>query len=380
MFLMREILMATPLIVYAGVRIVTLFKNRLFKLLFALFYLGLMAAFPAAETLAHRSGGALAQAAMAAGYTALPVLLYIVLFVVLLDLSIGLLRLAKILSRETVRGDRFRRWRLAASLLVPAAIIVFGIVNERTLRVKSYAVEVPRLSSSLTHLRIAFASDFHLRAMTPDRFMDRFAARTNALKPDLVLIGGDVNEGDRQDETTEAFEAAFRSLKAKYGVFGVPGNHERYGGDRFDFFTRAGIRLLQDEVLRIDDAFYLAGRKDAWTHSRPRSGSDGSRGRLSAGDLLKDTPHDLPVILMDHNPSDMEAISHTIADIQLSGHTHMGQLFPVSLIAMDRYELTWGYKKKGNTHVFVTSGVQLWGPPVRTAGRSEIVLIDVAFK
>jgi predicted MPP superfamily phosphohydrolase len=122
-------------------------------------------------------------------------------------------------------------------------------------------------------------------------------------------------------------------------------------------------------VVKIDDAVYLAGRNDAH-----------SRNRKPVADLLRDTPGDLPVILLDHRPTDLENVSRTGADIQLSGHTHYGQLFPINWITNREYELSWGHLKKKRTHVFVTSGIQLWGPPVRTAGFSEILLLHVLFK
>jgi len=87
----------------------------------------------------------------------------------------------------------------------------------------------------------------------------------------------------------------------------------------------------------------------------------------------------LPVILVDHRPTEMDQVSKTAVDVQLSGHTHNGQLFPINLIIKTMYELSWGHQKLGNTHFFVTSGIRLWGPPVRTTGKSEIMVIDVKF-
>jgi hypothetical protein len=306
---------------------------------------------------------------MIAGYDALPLLLYLVLTVILSDLAIGAARLLRILSREAVRSPRFRRFRLAASLIIPVLVIAAGITNYHHLRIREYTIEVPRRSSSAKQLTIAFAADFHLGTITAGHFLERFVAKVNAAAPDIVLIGGDILEGDRRDEDTGKFEAQFRRLHPKYGVYAVPGNHEGHGGGRTDFFERAGIRLLEDMVVKIDDAVYLAGRNDAH-----------SRNRKPVADLLRDTPGDLPVILLDHRPTDLENVSRTGVDIQLSGHTHHGQLFPINVITNREYELSWGHIKKNRTHVFVTSGVQLWGPPVRTAGSSEILLLHILFK
>ena len=97
-------------------------------------------------------------------------------------------------------------------------------------------------------------------------------------------------------------------------------------------------------------------------------------------ELLAATPPDLPVVLIDHRPTELAAAAASGVDVQFSGHTHNGQLFPVNFITALQYELSWGYKKKGPTHIFVSCGVQLWGPRVRTAGVSEILRVDVAFR
>ncbi|MCJ7486243.1 MAG: metallophosphoesterase, partial [Candidatus Aminicenantes bacterium] len=193
--------------------------------------------------------------------------------------------------------------------------------------------------------------------------------KVNAQKPDLVLIGGDIREGHRGEADIGAIEAQFRRLEARYGVFAVPGNHEGYAGTSGEFFVRSHIRFLQDEVVPIDGLFTLVGRRDA------RRGT-----RESAAGLLLKAPDGLPVILLDHRPTDMEAVSRTPVDLQLSGHTHHGQLFPANFVTQLEYGLSWGLRKTGHTHFIVTSGVGLWGPPVRTVGASEIVVIHVRLR
>ena len=118
----------------------------------------------------------------------------------------------------------------------------------------------------------------------------------------------------------------------------------------------------------IDNSFYLVGRND------PRSND-----RKNIDILLAGLKGDLPVIVLDHRPIFLEQISCRRVDIQLSGHTHYGQLFPLNILIDSLYELGWGYKKIKNTHFFVTSGIQVWGPPIRTVGDSEIMVINVNF-
>jgi len=369
MYLLNELILLSPLGVYVGLRLRALASGKAFKNLIVVFYLLLLAAYPAVESLSHGRPSGWTKPLILAGNYALPLLLYLVLVVIPADLAIGALRLSGVLTREAVRRPRFRKIRLAAYLTLPALIVFLGILNFRHLRVREYAVEIPRKSSTVDSLKVVFASDLHLGELTRPGFLGDFVAKVNAQNPDLVLIGGDVFEGHGRDGFADEFAAAFKRVRSSRGVFGVPGNHERFGGDRSEVFARAGIRMLRDEVVRVGDAVYLAGRNDG------RGGR-----RMSVEDLLADTPPDLPVIVLDHRPTDLEAVSRRSVDIQFSGHTHHGQLFPVNFITRRVYELSWGYKKKLETHVFVTSGAQLWGPPVRTAGHSEILAVTAAFR
>lgn len=369
MYLMNELLFLSPLAVYVGWRIRSLIPRRAFKNLSTALFLLLILGYPVAERLAHGSLSGATRWLALAGYYALPFLLYLVMAAVFSDAAVGVLRLTRALSRESVHRPAFRGSRLALLLAAPALVVAFGIWNHHHLRVSKYSIEVPRRSSPIASLRIVFASDFHLGAMTDPRFMEKFVARVNALRPDVILIGGDVMEGHRGDRP-ERFSGQFRELRARFGVYAIPGNHESFRGGRDNFFERAGIYLLRDEVVEVGRAFYLVGRID-----------DGHRqGRRNLTLILRDTPRDLPIVLMDHIPNHLEEAEQAGVDIQLSGHTHNGQLFPMNLIAGRIYGLSWGYMMKGRTHYFVTSGVQLWGPPVRTAGVSEIMLIDVAFR
>lgn len=370
MYLQNELLLSIPVAVYVCLRIRSLFVNKVLKNLSTAIFILLAAGYPVAERMSHGTGDGWAEAAILIGYDALPLMLYLVMTVVLADLAIGALRLSGILSRETVGSKRFRAWRLALVLAIPVLVVAYGIVNHNVLRVKEYRVEVPRRASSSEGLTVVFMADLHFRHMTSDRFLDKLVTKVNAQKPDIILVGGDILEGDRRDEDTGRYERAFRRMVSPCGIYGVPGNHERFSrAGTGDFFARAGIRMLQDEVETIDGAFVLAGRKDAR-----------SRNRLTVGQLLTAARNDLPVILLAHRPVELEQASRSGVDIQLSGHTHHGQLFPVNFVTAHEYEISWGYLKKGPTHVFVTSGVQVWGPPVRTVGASEILVIRVTFR
>jgi len=342
--LLREILFCAPLIVYAGFRIWALIPQRPCKVLFLIVYVLLVLAFPLAETLSHTSGMEWADFLMIAGYFSLPLLLYLILSVILLDLALGVARLTRLLFKETAISPGFRRAQLFLVLLVPVAVVIIGAVRNNYPQIREYSVEIPKRSSEIRQLKIAFTADFHLRETTSRRLMDRFVEKVNAASPDIVLIGGDVLEGDRQGERLDEFQAQFRRLKSKYGVYGVPGNHDLRGASAMTFFDQAGIRLLQDAVEQIDNAFYLVGRNDGRF-----------KGRKSINELLQDCDRSLPVIVLEHRPTDLDNVSQSSADILLSGHTHNGQLFPVNSITKRYYELSWGYILKNRTHCVTPS-------------------------
>jgi predicted MPP superfamily phosphohydrolase len=369
MYLADELLLSIPLILYVAWRLRRLIARKAMKNLSTALLAVLAAGYPAAESLSHGAVGGAKKVLILAGYYALPFILYLTMTVILVDLVITGLRLSKAVSRESVRSDKFRRLRLAFVLAVPALVVAGGIVNFNILRAREYIVDIPRRSSAIREVKVVFAADLHLGEITPKNFLRRFVAKVNAQKPDIVLIGGDILEGHGDDGTMGAIETQFRRIEARYGVYAVPGNHEGYARTRGEFFDRSGMRLLQDEVEKIDDAFTLIGRKDGR-----------SRNRKAVDELLADARGDLPVIMLDHRPSDMERVSRTRVDLQLSGHTHHGQLFPVNFITQREYGLSWGHRKIGNTHFIVTSGAQLWGPPVRTVGASEILVIHVHFR
>jgi predicted MPP superfamily phosphohydrolase len=369
MYLMTELFLFSPLIVYAYIRVRKLIPHRGLKHASVLFFVFLFLGYPLAETLSHRETGIWTRYLIIGAYDCLPYLLYLTLSVAAIDLAIVLMRSVKILRSETVSGTVFRSIRLGCYLVIPALIVSAGALNNSRLKIHEYSVILPRKSSAIKELKIAYASDLHLSQITPDNLLERLVDKINALGPDIILIGGDVLEG-HGNEHRDRIEAEFRRLRAKYGVYAAPGNHERFSGTSNVFFARAGIQYLEDRAVKIGGAFYLAGRNSGRTSRR-----------MPIGELLQAAPDDLPIILLDHRPTDLENVSRSRVDLQLSGHTHNGQLFPVNLLIMPlQYELAWGMKIKRHTVFIVSSGVQAWGPPVKTAGDSEIVFIKATFQ
>jgi uncharacterized protein len=296
----------------------------------------------------------------------LPVFLYLFLGVLLTDILLLINLLLKILPSEKVHHWTFRRRWFMMIILCALGVVIAGIINFNTIRISEYSINVPRRSSDLNHLKIAFVSDFHLDKQVPAGFVRRYVKKIMRINPDLLLYGGDILEGS--GENIPEYEKMLGTIKPAFGVYGVLGNHDRIGrSSKVNFFSRAGIILLRDSIITKDRAFVLVGRLD------------NRNGRESASELVSSAAFNLPLIILDHRPTETDQISRTNADIVFSGHTHNGQLFPINLYLHRVYEISHGYLKKANTHFFVSSGIRLWGPPVRTTGKSEIVVVNVSF-
>jgi predicted MPP superfamily phosphohydrolase len=340
------------------------------RLYFALIYILFISAFPLTEIVLHMDPPAFLMPLLKIGFYTMPFMLYLFLLVLLFDLFLLLNLLFRWISFRFLKSPGFRKYGMAVCLAIPSLIVILGIYHFNKIRVSEYNITINGNPAANRTLKIAFVSDFHIGDLTSISFVERFTERINAIKPDILLFGGDLLEGDSEDLRSRKIEMLFRRLEIPYGMFGVFGNHEYHSIEKsYDFYRNAGITVLRDSILMIDNSFYLAGRKD----SR-------NRNREPVGKLLEGLGNEYPVILLDHRPTDFPATADSVADVQFSGHTHHGQLFPFNFITRHLYELSWGYKNINSTHFFVSSGIQLWGPPVRTAGKSEIMVVSIQFR
>ena len=260
------------------------------------------------------------------------------------------------------------KYGLLTLIFASILVVIGGVVNYNTLRLSKYSIEIPARSSTATNLKIAFMADFHIDTNTPESLIKKVVAKTNRVSPDIVLFVGDIVEGRNNDELRSRTDI-LRQISATYGVFGVLGNHEYYRGqEKGEFFANAGIKLLRDTVIVVAEKFTLVGRDD--THFR---------GRKTLDNLLQNAVDTLPLIMLDHKPSELFEVAKTKTDIHVAGHTHNGQLFPINLILRRMFALSYGHKRIENTDFFVTSGIRLWRYPVRTVGKTEIMVVDVKF-
>jgi predicted MPP superfamily phosphohydrolase len=353
--------------IYIYFRIRSLIDDHKYKRIFTWFFIPLALVMPAAEFLSRFEAIAGMKGLSNIGYYVLAWFFYLYLFLLLSDMLLGFGRILKIVSFRTVRSRTFHHLILLILIVLPITVVVAGRSNYANIKISEYHISVPRKFSQLDHLKIVLASDFHLGEQTDEKFMSRFVEKVNLQHPDIVLIPGDLVEGDNLNWEAAEFEKQFRQITSKYGVFASLGNHEHHGMQGpLEFFKRSNIKVLPDAVQMIDRAFYLVGRNENHFYNRK-----------PLEELLRYTSGSLPVIVLDHRPEGFDLVSKSPVDIQVSGHTHNGQLYPLNYVMEYLYDLSWGHKKIRNTDFFVTSGIQGWGPHVRTAGVAELMIIDV---
>jgi uncharacterized protein len=306
----------------------------------------------------------------------LAAMIYFFMFVVLIDL-VRLVNFIVPVYPAFVTGNY-----VSAKMTLFATVVIFvfisilaGYINAISPRVTRLDLAVHKHAGAMKKLHVVMVSDIHMGTVIGPRRIAAMVKRINALSPDLILIAGDAVDEDLSPVIRHNLGANLENLKAPLGVYGITGNHEYIGGAEpaVAYLRKHGVNLLRDSVVLVNNSFYIAGRED-----RDRERFTG-RKRKPVADLLREVDKSLPVILLDHQPFQLDLAEKAGADLQLSGHTHHGQMWPASYITNAIYELSHGYLKKGNSHFYVSSGYGSWGPPVRIGTRSEIVDIYMRF-
>ncbi|CAG7651451.1 hypothetical protein PAESOLCIP111_06316 [Paenibacillus solanacearum] len=300
------------------------------------------------------------------------VLLYALLLLPIADLIGGLL----LNVAHTTSYDRVVIALGVLVILVLTVLLLRGSWNAWNPIIRRYEVTIPKQAGARERLTIAVASDLHLGTIVGNAYLEVLVDRMNGLKPDLILLPGDVIDDDIEPFVRKRMGEVMQKLQAPLGKYAVLGNHEYIGGhiEAFEQQMRAaGVELLMDRHVKIDDSFYVIGRKD---RAVERFGQ-GSRMELEK--LLEGIDRSLPLIMMDHQPYHLDQAAATGIDVMLSGHTHRGQMAPNHWITGRLFELDWGYLQKGGLHAIVSSGFGTWGPPIRIGSRSEIIELIVHF-
>lgn len=283
------------------------------------------------------------------------IMLYLVMIFLLLDI-------ARIFI--PMRGFMYGNWAgLAIVAGVVAVIVTIGYV--RYLDKDRVAFEI---QTEKTHrdLKIVAISDLHLGYGIGRRELAKWVELINAENPDVVLIAGDLVDNSVRPLVEGNFAAELKKIRAKHGVFASLGNHEYISdqGGSIDFLRSAGITVLRDSVALVDSAFHIVGRDDRT-----------NRRRKTIAELTAGVDFSKLVIVLDHQPYDLNGAEGV--DLQISGHTHRGQVWPISLVTDAMYEKSHGHMRKGDTYYYVTTGIGLWGGKYRIGTRSEYVVVTL---
>lgn len=301
-------------------------------------------------------------------FNAIIVLLHVILFFLFYGL---VFRIIKAVTKKQFRLN-LQGW---AALLTSIVYLTVAYILCNNVWQTDYKLITDKQIGSL---RIALFADSHVGNTFDGEGLEKHIEQINKQSPDVLLIAGDfVDDGTDRENMIKACEALGKA-EAKYGVWFSYGNHDKsYYGSKHRGFSaeelesemkKNGVHILQDEYELIDNRFYIVGRKDK---------RDDERKDIS--DLVSELDKDKYIIVLDHQPGDYQNESETAADLVLSGHTHGGQFFPVTLVGewIGVNDRTYGYEKRNDTEFIVTSGISCWALAFKTGTKSEYVIIDV---
>ena len=257
------------------------------------------------------------------------------------------------------------------SLFLSLSIVVYGYFDALNIRTEHVTIETAKLPANIEKVRIAQISDVHLGLIVGKLRLGRMLDRVKEARPDMLVSTGDLVDGHMDEPASLA--AMFRNIPTRYGKFAITGNHEFYAGlkDALAFTEKAGFVILREEGQTIQGLINIAGVDD------PARGPYRRKHAASEKALLEKMPQTLYTILLKHQPV-VSKDAMGLFDLQLSGHTHQGQIFPFNYMTRLVYRLSSGLTKLGNpTRVYVSRGTGTWGPPIRFLAPPEVTIIDI---
>ena len=290
--------------------------------------------------------------------------LIIMLYLVLLFFVLDIIRITGLLP---LNQFMFNSWiGLGILSLLVAALLTVGNINYHNKKRVELAIKTDKNIDK--PLKIVAIADLHLGYGTGTKEFSKWVKLINCEEPDVVLIAGDAIDNSLKPLYEWNFTDVFSEIKTKRGIYLAPGNHEYISNitKSVDFLTKAGVTVLKDSVVLVNNTCYIAGRDD-------RSNSE----RKAIAELIAPLDTSIPIILIDHQPSNFDEVEKNNIDMYIAGHTHAGQVFPVTWITKAIFEVAHGYFKKGNSHFYVTSGIGIWGGKFRIGSRSEYVVINI---
>ena len=264
-----------------------------------------------------------------------------------LNILLVINRFIRIVPVKVLKNKTLVLVTILFTVVFGVTILVIGTHINNNPVINKYSITIPKKSSTLNSLKIISVSDLHLKNITSKVFLKKLAEKVRSENPDIIFLPGDIAEtyGNTTGEKLNGFIEILKDIRSDYGIYAVRGNHDlpRYNvADKIDFNKRLGITMLADSLIELDNKIYIMGLNYR-----------GNNEKRPIDSLLKFRTKDLPVILLDHAPYCLDDTYKNNIDVQLSGHTHYGQIWPLNFITDAVYDIAWGYKKK-IIHIFLS--------------------------
>ena len=256
-----------------------------------------------------------------------------------------------------------------ASILISVIAVLYGYVRAKIIDTESLVIKTSKIPKEIGRLTIVQLSDIHLGLIVRKKRLERILKKVTAADPDILISTGDLVDG--QINKLAGLDEPLRNIRPRYGKFAITGNHEYFAGLRtaLEFTEKAGFRILRGEAVTIPGLLNIAGIDD------PAGDYYGTRKNIREEKLLTNLSAHLFTLLLKHEP-DVAKESLGLFDLQLSGHTHKGQIFPFNLVTRIRFPFISGYYSlEKSSSLYVSRGAGTWGPPVRLFAPPEITVI-----
>lgn len=339
-----------------------------FIIIISIFISSLFLFFPFHKTLSFTTGALLYRIGTA----------WIIAFAyfILIFAAIDLVRLSNkifhFIDKDVLYGLMHQNYLSLAVIVGSVLILLFiGNVKYHNKRRVHFHIETTKLSPDQKPIRVVGISDLHLGYTIGAKELKEWVDIINAEKPDMVVIGGDLIDNNVKLVTHMGLDKTLRNIDAPMGVYACLGNHEYIAGKResIDFHSQSNIKVLRDKAFKVDENFTIIGRDDV---------SNTNRKPLSS--IVVGVEENSFKLLLDHQPFNLEEAENQKIDLQFSGHTHRGQIFPITLIVEALFENSHGMIHKGLTQIYVSSGLGIWGGKFRLGTQSEYVVFDIIHK
>ncbi len=307
------------------------------------------------------------------------VLLYLIYAFIICDI------LHLVLLKVIKSGALKKKWNHIYSsgvlaFLITICFLVLSYYKAIHVEIKEYALQTEKQIAG-DKLTIAVISDLHMDTTMTVKDLEEYCIQINERNPDIILLLGDIFDESTRRESMELACQTFGTLSSTYGTYYVFGNHDVNNfrpvsgiskTEILENLTKNNVTVLDDESILLNNSFYLIGRSDVSFFQNSN--------RKAITELIEPLDSKKLMILLDHQPLEIETAASLGIDLQLSGHTHGGQIWPTGLIAkwFQINELNYGLKEIGSYKVIVTSGIGAWGYPLRLGSHSEIVIITIS--